>query len=491
MQALSVFISHAGPDKDAIVKLGLIQGLQSRGLRVVVDRPWELEKLPDEVRAKVDGIPLGGPWRPSLALLVERADIVLACWSEEYIKRFDPPRDQPSDGQWARDEISAAFDGGKVVHALLDSAKGFPAPFHMVENDIQFVKFGKLKRAGISIPDAVERLCEFIVKRGQKLRANSLGPEFTERVAALFPILNRELQENPFVTNIENIFQCPVFLVFGSKENLPLILSDRFLFFTLPAHRSFPDQKLSWSEGRLRYFEGIAELTPWRDIAIVNSFEHDQARESVAYIANELASYAPPPQSRPRSISALTAAIEALGIEAKNNHCSFLARISIVSSTWDKKSELIITVLKEVSLAIRSAGADWLRFLVFIERSANQSSSESRRRFWEVVPFRRRSPVEAIPVGRFPPTSAEPEFWRLPNLSGVRPVDCEKWVEGVARAWSCDVQLAKGWIRDAIGIEDEKTFERIKAILTEDSDVLARIWLKSRRHPAPGLLEGA
>jgi hypothetical protein len=223
----------------------------------------------------------------------------------------------------------------------------------------------------------------------------------------------------------------------------------------------------------------------------VNCFDHDQTRESVAYIANELASYAAPPRSGSPPDRALAAAIAALGVEAKSNNCNFLAHSSVRSTIWNRKPELVISVLREIASAIHSAAADWLRFMIFIERPANQPSHRSRWTFSHLVPIRWRAAVETIPIGRFPANSDEPELWRrLPNLGGVRPEDCEKWGEEVARAWNCDVHLTKRWITDAVAIEDEETFAKIEAILIKKHDVLAQIWRLSRNRRAPRPQEG-
>ena len=122
-----MFISHAGPDKKAIVDLGLIQGLHTKGFKVCVDRPSELEGLPLEHRERVKGIRPGPAWRPSMYQMVEQADVVLACWSQEYLRRFDPPPGRAGEGQWLRDEITKANDDNKLAHTVLDDAKGFPA----------------------------------------------------------------------------------------------------------------------------------------------------------------------------------------------------------------------------------------------------------------------------------------------------------------------------------------------------------------------------
>ena len=125
----SVFLSHASEDKLRIVSLGLIQALQRRGLTVVVDRPESFKGLSAESMAGLTAIGLDEMWRRDLSRLLEKTNVVLACWSKNYASKFAPDQKDPTVGQYVRDETEDARAGEYLIHVILDEVESFPPPY--------------------------------------------------------------------------------------------------------------------------------------------------------------------------------------------------------------------------------------------------------------------------------------------------------------------------------------------------------------------------
>ena len=353
--------------------------------------------------------------------------------------------------------------------------KASPPPFHKTENDDQILRFGKLIGDRLGILDAVKRLVKQVFDKAQERRDALAGIKFRVTVENLFLMMDRDLQENIFMSKeiYQDIQNCPLFLIFGRNETLPSVFCDRLALFTLPTFQEYMRKSLIWDDVHFDYFKGSVKFRNWDDININRCFDFDNSKDIVAFIANVFSSKAPPQRSGSEPESQLVSAIRSLELAAARNKRNYLAYISLPSTTWNRKHDLIVSVLKEISQAMQEVHR--LKFLVFVENPADQP-----RNPWSFLRnLRRGGFADAIPVGRFPPALNEPQVWRrLPNLGGIKIEDCETWVEGVARAWNYDVQLAKGMIRRAVGIDGEKTFLQVENILTE-SDVLRRMWDES------------
>lgn len=231
----SVFLSHASEDKRRIVSLGLIQALQRRGLTVTVDRPESFIGLSAESMAALDAIGLDEMWRRELPRLLEKVDVVLACWSKNYASRFTPNPKDPSAGQYVRDETEDARAGEYLVHVILDPVESFPSPYTTLK-DRQRLELFTLEGDKVARENGYDRLIQLIKNIIEWSRMRVLGSLYDAHAWAAIHLLDRGQQEEPLLPHVVQEAPPGLYILFGPQVEGPEQLYDRFCLFTMPAN---------------------------------------------------------------------------------------------------------------------------------------------------------------------------------------------------------------------------------------------------------------
>jgi hypothetical protein len=446
--AESVFLSHAGNDKPRIVAHGLIQALQSRGLTVIVDRPEDFEGLPAENMAQLKPIRLGSSWRRELSRLLEDADVVLACWSNNYVKRFTPDPDEPSEGEHVRDEAEEAFEGRYLAHVVLDPIERFPPLFSALSNDRQLLKLYKYSTK-TTRQNGYDRLVDLIRSLIRRRKAQELGSEFRAYASAALRFLDRAQQEEPLQPGASHDVNSGLFLLFGPRTEDPDHLYERFCEFTMPARDIYvKERKRGWDDIQVEYMNTSLILTPWKQHVVdwldrwpgIGSDPNTglpSCDQALAEIADQLI-LAVPSVGSAEADKPIQHALRSIGAYNANNGKSCFAYLFIESKQWGRKRRSIRRLIDELGKEMIISAVANFRFLIVIERKEGWWS----RLLKIFARFRKKTdgPSSIRIRGR-------PIWYRLPDLSGVKDTDLDRWAQLVAKAWGVERQEMRESIR--------------------------------------------
>ena len=227
-----------------------------------VDRPESFGGLPAESMVALDAIGLDEMWRRDLPRLLEKADVVLACWSNNYARRFTPEQADPSSGQYVRDETEDARAGEYLVHVIIEPVESFPPPYTTFK-DRQRLALFTLEGDETAKQNGYDRLVGLIVNIIEWRRMRELGSFFEAHAWAAIRLLDRGQQEEPLLPHVvEEAAPC-LYLVFGPQVEVPEQLYDQFCHFTMPANREHKGD-LPWMDIVRGYLAGTLPLKPWQ-----------------------------------------------------------------------------------------------------------------------------------------------------------------------------------------------------------------------------------
>ena len=467
----SVFLSHASDDKQEIVSLRLIQALQKGGLTVIVDTPESFAGLPAESMSALVGIELDQWWRPGLSRLLEKSDVVLACWSKNYAKRFIPNLN-PSEGQYLRDETAEARSRGYLVNVVINPIKRYPDPYSTLENDQQLLKLFGLKNNKIALDNGLRRLVEAIVRRIKLRRATDTGPFFDSRAWSAIRFLNREEQEEPLLPSMHRHGASFLYVLFGSKAEDPEQLYERFRQFTMPAHEEQQKQPLAWNDISRSYMKNLITLTAWKRRVINWPYDSQSIDHALAQVANQLAREVPPTRiiEFDTPLAQALRAIQAAGVL---QGISCFAYSFIPNREWAARQGSICALIEALGRELANGPSDHLRFLLVVETESKQGLL--RRLLNWINP--------SAELGKSGGGSADVAIrgraiWhRLPDLSPVKDTDLSAWAGVLAEVWGLDPETPRLLLRERFRSERTSFAPASKELF---ENILPDLWLRSK-----------
>ena len=476
----SVFLSHASADKEKIVALGLIQALQSKGLTVFVDSPEGFQGLPRESMKALVPIGLGEMWRRSLGRLLEQANVVLACWSNNYASRVAPVGDNSDKGVYLRAEIEDARTADYLVHVVVDRVDRFPSPYSNLIKDRQLLNLFELKGNSISRENGIERLVELIIKIIKRRQISEFGTTFESDIATALRFINRSKQEEPLQPRFVDDSSSGLYILFGKKVEDPDQLYERFREFTMPARDVYlKDTEKNWNDILLGYMTNSIVLEPWRKGIVVNwprtksSLDVDLA---LARVADQLA-LALPRLERPRSEKPLQRLLQTISYASRHKRTAIFAYSFIEAERWVNERASICAVINALGKELLESSVESFRFLVVIESAG---IGRGWLRWW----FRRlleriRTSEDFGKKGGGPSTidvSGQPIWHRLPDLAPLQDTDFSVWAGLLADAWGLNAFATRKSLRDRFARE----ISLGPASKDLRNNVLPDLWLRSR-----------
>jgi hypothetical protein len=466
----SVFLSHASDDKEKIVSLGLIQALQNSGLTVIVDRPESFGGLAAESMSALVSIKLDEWWRPGLSRLLQRSDVVLACWSTNYAKRFTPELD-PSKGQYLRDETAEARSRGYLVNVVVDQIKRYPAPYSTLETDQQILKLFTLVNNRIALENGLRRLTEAISKRIRSRRATEIGPLFESRAWSAIRFLNREEQEQPLMPGAGQRDASSLYILFGPKAEDPEQLYERFRQFTMPAHDEQRKQTRAWNDISRNYMKNLITLNAWRRPVISWPQDSRSIDYALAQIANQLTREVPPTTVSERD-TPLAQALRAIQAAGALQGISYFAYSFIPIREWAARRGPICALIEALGRELANGPSDHLRFLLVVE---TESDLGLFRRLFKWI-------NSSAGLGKSWGSSANvdvkgrPIWHRLPDLSPVKDTDLSAWAGMLAEVWGLDPETPRLLFRESFKGGTTSFAPASKELI---ENILPELWLRS------------
>jgi hypothetical protein len=479
----SVFLSHASDDRDRIVALGLIQVLQSTGLTVFVDTPERFQRLPRESMKALVSIGLDEMWRRDLARLLEKANVVLACWSNNYARKLSPENDDLQKGQYIRDEIQDARVTDYLAHVVIDRVDRFPAPYTSLNNDRQLLKLFEVEGNSDARENGIERLSELISKIIRRRRAKELGPRFESHVTTALRFINRFEQEEPLRPRIAQDDPVPgLYILFGPKAENPELLYERFCEFTMPAREYLKNNRQNWNGVLIGYMTSSLILEPWQKSIVVN-WPHAQSDErsqtpscdlALARIADQIA-LALPRVKRLRTDKPFQRVLRTIALADQFKRTSIFAYSFIDAKRWKDERVSICAVINALGKELADSSVDSFRFLVVIENAGRDRGWFPR---WFLRMLGRSSEEFGKKEGG--PSSVglkgRPIWHRLPDLVPVKDTDFNVWAGLLAEAWGLDALVARQTLSDKF-VREISLGPASKELR---DNVLPDLWLRSK-----------
>jgi hypothetical protein len=476
----SVFLSHASDDKEKIVSLGLIQALQGAGLTVFVDSPERFPGLPRRNMKLLVSIGLGEMWRRDLGRLLEKANVILACWSNNYVSRLAPIAEDLRKGEYLRDEIVDARAADYLAHVVVDRVDRFPVPYSTLKNDQQLLNLFELGSNSWARKNGIERLVQLISKIITRRQLRELGPQFESDVATALRFIDRSAQEEPLQPHISEDFASGLYILFGQKSEDPDQLYERFREFTMPARDEYLNStEKNWRDILIGYMSSSLVLEPWQKSIIVNwprAEASPHADLALARIADQLALALPRLEGQ-RSEKPLQRVLQTISYASKHKRRSIFAYSFIEAKRWANERASICAVINALGKELVQGSVDSFRFLVVIETPGIRRGG---LRWWFQRILGRISSSEEFGKENGGPSSidlnGQPIWHRLPDLAPLKSSDFIVWAGLLADAWGLDALAARQSLRDR--------FVREISLGPASKDlrdnVLPDLWLRSK-----------
>jgi hypothetical protein len=375
---------------------------------------------------------------------VEKADVVLACWSKNYASRFTPDPKDPSAGQYVRDETDDARDGGYLVHVILDPVESFP-PAYATLKDRQRLELFTLEGDGVAEKSGYARLGKLITDKIERRRAES---SYESRVWAAIRLLDRSEQEEPLLPHVVEEAAPGLYILFGPRVEKPDQLYDRFRYFTMPANGEYKKGG-SWTNIVRGYMSGRLPLKPWQTIPVFPWPEvtidpgsgTSIYEKALSRIADKLYR-AGPSLSGSRTDNRFRCVLQSIKQHGERIGQSFFAYSLIPAERWAKERVEICALIEKLGGELATAPVDNFRFLIVIERTETKQGLLQRllRRYIELG----KKEGGPSPAG----FGARPAWYRLPDLTPVQKTDFDAWALDLSAAWGVEVERARQSLLD-------------------------------------------
>lgn len=438
----SVFLSHASEDKQRIVSLGLIQALQSKGLTVIVDRRESFVGLSAASMEALEDIRLDEMWQLELPkLLLQKADVVLACWSKNYASRFTPNQKDPSVGQYVRVETENARAGEYLVHVILDPVESFPPPYTTLK-DRQRLELFTLEGDDVAKEKGYDRLVQLIKN---VIEWRRMGSFYEARAWAAIRLLDRSEQEEPLLPHVVQEAAPSLYVLFGPQVEVPEQLYNRFCQFTMPANGEHKGGR-PWINIVKDYMSGTLSLKPWEKPPVVHwpQVTNDANASTSSYetalrrIADQLY-LAVPRISGSVTDNPLRLVLQSIRTAGEWAGTSYFAYSFISAERWRNEHVTISALIEKLGTELADASVDNFRFLIVIERAKRNGGL--LQRLLGTGPGIELGKKEGGPS----PTGFEgrPIWYRLPDLTSVQETDFNSWALLLSAAWGLEVEAAR------------------------------------------------
>jgi len=447
----SVFLSHASEDKLRIVSLGLIQALQRKGLTVIVDRRESFVGLSQESMRALGSIGLGEMWRRDLPRLLEKADVVIACWSKNYVSRFTPDQSKPSDGQYIRDETEDARAGEYLVHVILDPVGSFPSPYVTLQ-DTQYLQLFKIEGDDVAKESGYDDLAKKIANIIDWRRAKELGSLYEARARAAIRLLDRREQEEPLLPKTVQAAMPRLFILYGPQVEVPEQLYNRFCHFTLPASCEHEGVR-SWIDIVKDYLSGALPLKPWQKPPVVlwpqvtidttsGSPGYDAALRRIAdqlYLAvPRIDDYLNINEDPLRNV------LNSIKKSGQRVGMSYFAYSFISAERWKDEHTTICAMIERLGIELTSNPVNNFLFLIVIERKQLKPGLLRRLLRWTEAEIE-LGKKEGGPSESF---NGQLAWYRLPDLKPVQKDDFYAWALPLADAWGLEIEATQSLLSD-------------------------------------------
>jgi hypothetical protein len=385
--------------------------------------------------AALHAIGLDEMWRRGLPRLLEKVDVVLACWSKNYASRFTPDQTDPSAGQYVRDETEDARDGEYLVHVILDPVESFPPPYATLE-DRQRLKLYTLEGDKVATENVYDHLVQ-LIKKNMRV----LGSNYNAHAWNAIRLLDRGQQEEPLRPHVVQK-ACPgLYILFGPQVEVPEQLYDRFCLFTMPANGEHRGDR-AWMDIVKDYISGELSLKPWERPPVpwprvtidpgAGASGYDNA---LLQIANDLYKLVPRISDN-RADDPLHCVLQSIRNSGEQSGISYFAYSFISADHWASERATICALIEKLGSELAGASVDNFRFLVVIERA------EIKRGFLRRLLGRTSSDVE-LGKKEGGPSPAEfegrPIWYRLPDLTPVQKPDFDAWALLLSAAWGIEI----------------------------------------------------